>query len=322
MNKRSLIKAGYFGALNAAGLDGALLRRRRAVPGTALILNFHRVTPERNPYWPPMTPQQFDRLLAYLRRHCEIVTFAQLREPGDGRPRVVLSFDDGHRDFIEYAVPILEAHGVRTNHNLIVDGVEHGVTPWMTQVVDALNAATVEEVRRLRVPGLELTLEGDDGYSKATYGARLTAYLKTLTVAEREARCEVLQAMIDRTDRFTTMLSHAEAQSIAGVHELGAHSVDHETLSLLDETEFGAQVDRCDSFMAGLGVPMRIFAFPHGMHTPAQIELLRARGVKHVLLVEEVPTRIDSGVYARITMYGDTDAELRLRALGVRPAGS
>jgi peptidoglycan/xylan/chitin deacetylase (PgdA/CDA1 family) len=322
MNERPVLKAGYFAALQAAGLEGALLRRRRLAPGTALILNLHRVSPERNPYWPPMMPGQLERLLAYLRRHCEIVTFAQLREPGDGRPRVVLSFDDGHHDFIEYALPILDAYGLRANHNLIVDGVERGATPWMTQVVDALNAASVKVVRGLRVPGLALRLGGDSDHSKATFGARLTAHLKMMPVAERASRCEALQRLIDGTDRFTPMMSHAEALSIAGVHELGAHSVDHETLSLLGEEQFKAQIDRCGAFMTGLGVPMSIFAFPHGMHTPAQIEVLRARGVEHVLLVEEIATRLGSGVYARITMYGDTDAELRLRALGYRPSAA
>jgi peptidoglycan/xylan/chitin deacetylase (PgdA/CDA1 family) len=317
---RPLLKAGYYAALQSIGLEGALLRKRIASPDTALVLNFHRISPEANPYWPPMKPQQFDRLLGYLRANCEVVTFAQLRDPPSlpRRPRVVLSFDDGHRDFVDYALPILDAHGLRANHNLIVDSVEHGVTPWMTKVVDALRAASVEQVRALRIPGLELRLDRDEDHSKAVFGARLTASLKAMTRAERATRCTELQRMIDGTDRFTAVMSRADALSLSGLHELGAHSVDHETLSLLPEHEFTAQVERCRIFMEGLGVQMRIFAFPHGMHTARQVELLRARDVEHVLLVEEAPTRVDTGVYARITMYGETDAELRVRALGYR----
>lgn len=322
MRARPLLKAGYFATLQAAGLNRALLRRRQTRPDTALVLNLHRVSPERNPYWPPMTPPQFGRLLSYLRRHFDVVTFEQLHEPGDGRPRVVLSFDDGHHDFVDYALPILDACGLRANHNLIVEGVEDGVTPWMTKVVDALNASSVRHLRQLRVPGMTFQLEGDDDQSKAIFGARTTALLTSMSIAERAEQCADVQRLIDGTDNFTPMMTRAEVKSIVGVHELGAHSVDHETLSLLNEAEFTAQIDRCTSFMEGLGLPMRIFAFPYGMHTAWQVELLRARGVAHVLLVEELPTYVATGVYSRITMYGDTDAEVRLRALGFRPTTS
>jgi peptidoglycan/xylan/chitin deacetylase (PgdA/CDA1 family) len=315
---RPLLKAGYYSLLSALGAEQALWRHRAAADGTALVLNFHRVSPERNPYWPPMTPDQLDRLLTELRRHCDVVTFAQLSTPGDGRPRVVLSFDDGHRDFVEYALPILDTHGLRVNHNLIATAVELGDTPWMTQVVDALHGAAFDQVRALRIPGCGLRLERDDDHSKAMFGARLTAWLKLLTRVERAERCTELQHMIDGTDRFTPMMTRRDALSIVGRHEIGAHSVEHETLSLLGEADFLDDIDGSERFMARLGLPMRIFAFPHGMHAPGQVELLRAHGVEHVLLVEEAPTRVDRGVYARITMYGDTDAELRIRALGYR----
>jgi hypothetical protein len=64
---------------------------------------------------------------------------------------------------------------------------------------------------------------------------------------------------------------------------------------------------------------MTIFAFPYGSFRAGQIEAVRERGVHHVLLVGERPATLGLGVYTRITMYGDTAAELRLRAMGHRP---
>src|SRR3954449_2945290 len=98
----------------------SLLRRLRAREGAVLILNLHRVSPDWNPYWPPLHPDLFDQLLAFLRPHCRFVNFAALRDEANGRdstPLAVLSFDDGYSDFLEYAVPIMESHGVSANLN-------------------------------------------------------------------------------------------------------------------------------------------------------------------------------------------------------------
>ena len=117
------------------------------------------------------------------------------------------------------------------------------------------------------------------------------------------------------------MMSRRDVESILDLHEWGAHSTDHETLSLLDGDTFQAQIDECAAFMESLGRAMRIFAFPYGMYRDEQYLALRARGIEHVLLVGERPALVGGGVQTRITMYGDSLAELRLRAVGHRPLG-
>ena len=45
----------------------------------------------------------------------------------------------------------------------------------MIQVVDALNAASIERVRAIRVAGFDGRLDDDDAISKTRYGGALTA---------------------------------------------------------------------------------------------------------------------------------------------------
>ena len=115
------------------------------------------------------------------------------------------------------------------------------------------------------------------------------------------------------------MMSQSDVEAMSAIHELGAHSYDHETMSLLSDAEFSEDLDRCGAYFEQLGSRMKIFAFPYGSFRVSQVETARARGVEYVLLVGERPAMIGRGVYTRITMYGDSDAELRLRALGHRP---
>src|ERR1051326_6660127 len=100
--RRRALKTTYFRALEMARVD-RLLRAIRLSRGEAVILNLHRVSPDPSPFWPPLTPDAFQALVAYLDRTCDVVTLEELAmERPSERLRVVLSFDDGCRDFVEY----------------------------------------------------------------------------------------------------------------------------------------------------------------------------------------------------------------------------
>lgn len=318
--RRRALKSAYFRALETARVDRLLraVRRRR---GEVVVLNFHRISPAPSPYWPPLGPESFEALIAYLHRTCDALTFEDLAEERRAdRLRVVLSFDDGCRDFVEYAMPILARYGLKANLNVIVRSVETGEPPWTIALVDALAASSVARVGSLDVPGFPHRLESDDEDAMVRYGTLLTNYLKAMPPKEREHAFADVQELLDETaeDAFTPMMSIDEVREAMELHELGCHSYSHESMAQMDSGEFDEELDRCATFFAGLGRPMSIFAFPNGSYRPDQVESLLGRGVEHVLVVEERPGTTARGRHPRITMYGDSDAELRLRGMGWR----
>ncbi|HEY8082579.1 MAG TPA: polysaccharide deacetylase family protein [Solirubrobacterales bacterium] len=318
--RRRTLKSVYFRALGLLRVDRLLQAIRRS-RGEVVVLNLHRVSPDPSPFWPPLAPDAFQALVAYLDRTCDVLTFGELAKGrGSDRLKVVLSFDDGCRDFVEYVAPILAKYRLRANLNVIVSSVETGQPPWTIALMDALADADATRVRGLEVPGFPHRLESDDDDAMVKYGTLLANYLKAMPPNERVDVTSDIEALLSETseEALTPMMSIEDVVTVGDLHELGCHSYSHESMAQMDSEEFAGELDRCTTFFADLDCPMNIFAFPNGSYRSDQVETLLARGVEHILVVDERPSTTIRGCHPRITMYGDSAAELRLRGMGWR----
>jgi len=309
----------YFDALRLARVGDRALQRH-ARHGDALILNVHAVSPQANPYGPPLRPELFERLLAWLVPRTRVGTLRDLEDDvGDlRRPRVVLSFDDGLKDFVEHATPVLDRFGVRANQNVIGHAMQTGEAPWALAVIDLLGAAPSAAVRRLRVPGFEGALTGDDDHAKERFGAAITNHLKALEPEQRAPALGALREQLGEVpaERRTRMMDASDvAAARAAGHEIGSHSYAHESMEHLDDDAFLADFRRSREALREAGCDdITVYAFPNGSHRPGQADLLEREEVRHVLLVGERPTRPGAGTHTRLTLRGHTTAELRSRA--------
>ncbi len=89
--------------------------RARFRPGIRILM-YHRV--DRLPGYDQLTvsPGRFDEHMAYLARHCRVIglaeAVAELRAGGPSRPAVVVTFDDGYRDNLAHALPVLRRYRI------------------------------------------------------------------------------------------------------------------------------------------------------------------------------------------------------------------
>jgi len=322
--RRRVLKRWLFAALAATGANGRALRRHGA-DDRLLILNVHSVSPHTNPYGPSLHPEAFADVLDWLQPRATITLLANLPGQTDRDPRrplVVLSFDDGLKDFVEHAMPILASRGLRANQNVIGQSLETGEAPWAIHVLDLLGAAPTSAVRRLRVAGFERRLTGDDAFAKERFGAALTNHLKALTPATRAPVWAALQdALRDVVVEHPTRMMSSDdvGAALAARQEIGSHSYSHESMEYLDDAAFLDDFRRSRDALARAGsADCDVYAFPNGSDRPGQAELLRREGVRHVLLVGERPSRPDAAVHTRLTLRGNSAAELRARAAHAR----
>jgi peptidoglycan/xylan/chitin deacetylase (PgdA/CDA1 family) len=114
-------------AVKAAVLPGGIVSRRRR--GDVVILLYHRVGGPGGEI--DLPAQVFERQLAMLAARERVLTFDQA-VAGDGLGGVVVTIDDGYRDFYDTVLPLLVRHRVPALLYLatgLVEGQEHAPEP-------------------------------------------------------------------------------------------------------------------------------------------------------------------------------------------------
>lgn len=320
MIARRRLKRLYFALASALGAAERTLKDIRA-RHRLVVLNLHRVRPEANPFWEPLAPELFDELLSFVTPRFRVTTFGRLLEAGDGRPPLVLSFDDGYHDFIEYAVPLLAKYRVPANLNVIGESILTGQAPAIVRLCDFLGAAPRTLIDRIRLPGFEPRLRFDTDEEKVRFGTALCNFLKMRPRAGAEPYWQLLAPVVEALDPFpaSKMMTADEIRGVAGEHEIGCHSFGHDSMGFEDDAFFVRDFEQAERvFRDHIGLPIVVYAFPNGSWRASQVELLERREVRHVLLVGDDYSQPDAHVHSRFNFYADSPAEARLRALGFR----
>ena len=125
------------------------------------ILNLHRVGKDDGSTYKPLEKETFIYLIEFLKANYLITSFSELNLNLDKnalskeKPLLILSFDDGYKDFLDVVHPILLKNGIRANQNIIPSSVDLGRPPLNVLLQDYLGKVKREEVNKLRIPGYE-----------------------------------------------------------------------------------------------------------------------------------------------------------------------
>lgn len=291
--------------------------RTVARTGAVTILNLHRVSRDDGSTYEALDPDLFDYLLGFVKQRFDVVTFRELTEAGrSDRPKLILSFDDGYKDFVTVAVPLLEKHGLRVNQNVIPECIETGLPPFNVLMQDFVGRAPDVVLQKLEVPGFRINREIQP---RDVLGRKLTTFIKNRPFAEQHAMRSVLLPQIQAFPEFvaTPMMSLEEVRQVAAVHEIGAHSYAHASLEFETDEFVRTDIRRCRAyFEEELQLPLSIYALPNGSYKQEQLDIFRQEEIEHILLVDEDFSAPGSDLYRRITFHAFSKHEVRFRAAG------
>lgn len=291
--------------------------KKIARTGLLPILNFHRISDSPGHLDDAISPHVFDDLIVWLQTHFDIVTFEDMDAGRKrGKPPVILSFDDGYRDFAENAAPILRARSVKANVNIIPSCVESGIPPNNILIRDFIQQAPAALLRETPLPGLPA---GADPDRRTLSGLRASAAFKNQPMEVQKRQWSEISPRIERYDglRMTALMSKKDILQLADEVEFGAHSFEHATMNLETAGYLRSDAARCQSWWRGLtGRDFTIYAFPNGAAAQGQAEIVLDAGYKNVLLVADVFSKAGGAVHNRVTMTARSGGEARVRALG------
>ena len=250
------------------------------------ILIFHRVLSEPDELFPgELHASRFDEVLSWLGQWFNVLPLdeatSRLQSGTLPRRAASITFDDGYRDNVTVALPILQRRGLSATFFVATSFLDGG-RMW--------NDSVIESIRLTSLRSLNLGAVGWGAHSLETVKARrlaidtLLGHIKYLEPSDRIEAVEKVREACDSKLPNDLMMTSDQVVALrnAGM-QVGAHTCTHPILSRLsDEQAWREVVDSKARLETLLQEPVTLFAYPNGKPTQdyfaKHAELVRQAG--------------------------------------------
>jgi len=241
----------------------------RAHSTGCVVLIYHRVGLPSDPF-PNLDVQSFAAQMDWLARNCNVIAPEELRARAawgaPSRPNVLVTFDDGYRDYFDHAFPVLRRYGIRALNFLCTRfNDEPALMGWWDRLFLAVRRSSKANAR-LPWADCEFTLD-EPGRAALLRAAK--DHIKLQPESDKEYLTQsVLDALgIDAETLLAPRqtMSWDEVRAAAEFTAYGGHTHNHLIVSRLDSHVFEDELQTCrDRIRKETGVPPDTFAYPNG----------------------------------------------------------
>ncbi|MDH7794766.1 MULTISPECIES: polysaccharide deacetylase family protein [unclassified Beijerinckia] len=274
--KEKAIAAG-FAVFRATGLH----RAARFARGSGVILMFHHVRPWAGQSFAPnrlleITPEFLNTVIETLRGEgFDIVSLDQAVERlgrAQERPFAVLTFDDGYKDNLEHALPILRRHQAPFTLYVTTGFAERTARLWWVELEEAIRALDRIEVE---IDGTRLTLECRSDAEKA---AAFRALYWPLRSGSEQDLLDRIAGLAERAGIAPAAIVERLCLDWDGLRQMaadplctiGVHTLTHPMLAKHDDALVRRELaDSRAIIEREIGRPARHLAYPVGDPTSA-----------------------------------------------------
>lgn len=271
---------------------GKILERIGKPKHRVTVLCFHRISSEFDSFWQPVYPESFRQLLEKLVKDYQFTTFENANKAikNSDKPLIILSFDDGYKDFIEEALPILKYFDLPSNHNIVTDCADGNRIIW-TQKLNFLfnklkySGSFTHEIRlnnqiciRVKQPFNDWLLLNN----------QILFRLFELSMDERNNCINNFESYFTKEKLVYPyrMMNWDDINQLCNHQvEIGSHTITHDTLpSIKSEDRLNNEILKSKQIVEEkTGKACKVFSLPNGQTTKAINDKIRNAGYDFIL---------------------------------------
>ena len=288
---------------------------------------FHRVSNEADAMWPPMKPELIERIIATLTKNYTVVPLEHyLDDAGAFASRKKIAtvlFDDGYKDNLEIAAPILSKYKCPASFYVVTDCIDRNIPTW-TYILDDRFSKTKKEKIELDFDfapeKYKVVAMGNSSENKK----EIKPWLKKLSNTQRQMVLErILQQCDDASLPKDKMMNWSEVKQLAcSGFIIGSHSHTHPMLaSLQNENEIADELKISrDKINSALGFYPASISYPIGSFDERVTRISKTSGYKYGLAVEQQFFKYgqnDLYKIPRVELYQEPWWKVQMRMKGI-----
>lgn len=265
--------------MNKSDLGKFLVRTNAFAPFRYLnrsklpVLVYHRFS--REPEFGKTSAEVLEGQLTYLKKHYRVLSLSEavrfLREeltvPENS---VVITIDDGYRDFFDVAFPVFRKLNVPSTIYVATGFVDKACWIWTDKARFALLQSRFDAVN-FRVGEAEINLNLNGRESRLRAAGKLNSVLKRMSDSEKEAGLDelarTLQVQIPSAppDEFSSLSWENAREMVMNGVEIGSHTVTHPILTNVDSERLAVELRESHAAIRNNLQNDRIhFCYPNG----------------------------------------------------------
>ena len=251
--------------------------------GRACVICYHRILPDdefeadKSPNYNLIMPtSKFAEQIEFLSENHEVVSMDGLVDYLESEPDrdsnkfvVAVTFDDGYKDNLTHALPILEQYNIPATIYITTRFPEGDTWMWWNEIWDyldkndALEVNDLNEGRTIRTPRQKIKCFN-----------KLFDWILNLSYEKQKKYVETITKSVARK-QYSNLCLNWEEIKILDQHPLvtiGAHTNSHPNLKKLTEQEAFAEMSHSKNLLEEkLKHSVEHFAYPFGTHNEADV---------------------------------------------------
>ena len=288
-----------------------------------LILMFHQVNDSNRTFYPAMPISVFKKICEYINSYYEVIHVSEIQNHfiNSSRPAAIITFDDGHFDILENALPILSNLNMKFTINIDTEIIQTRKPQDFVRVWDILNQVEIDNYFNPSFMSKPIKIDRDNPMNTEREFTKILANLDSL---QRRKFVDEMETLTKTGEiKFSTMLS---AEDIKFLHknsgEVASHSHTHSILTNLATDEVDFELSESKRILEEITCEeVNTLAYPNGVFSEEVMERGKKLGYKFFLKTEEKINRINredlETSFFRVNQYHKSASEALAHIYGI-----